>query len=311
MTELDHRLDALPGLRTAKTLIRQFVTADEGGHALLLYGSHGRELRELAQILIRHWLSQDGSLTDRPIAAMERGNNPDVRIIEPDGRSALITMDQVKGDKWETDLGGKYLRTAPLYSRHKVIAFFGADRMNASVANAILKLLEEPPPYARFILTTTEIGRVLPTIRSRCIGIAGASETTSQLRAAYPDATEDELALADGSRSEMEFVRSHRETFQALSRWADEVNHLPPAAALALADRFLEWADDFGKRLKLETRVARTEGVGYAVRVLRNRPALVPGLPHLAQAHKQIQENGHASIVMDFSLHQLLIRRSA
>ena len=50
----------------------------------------------------------------------------------------------------------------------RVIIIDGAEDMNPSAANALLKMLEEPPPRAILFLVTHAPGRLLPTIRSRC-----------------------------------------------------------------------------------------------------------------------------------------------
>jgi len=56
----------------------------------------------------------------------------------------------------------------PTESPSLVYVFLEAERINPSAANAFLKSLEEPPPYARFFLVTSRISTMLPTIRSRC-----------------------------------------------------------------------------------------------------------------------------------------------
>jgi len=50
----------------------------------------------------------------------------------------------------------------------KVIIVFDADKMNVESANAFLKILEEPPQKTTIILTTSRIGKIIPTIKSRC-----------------------------------------------------------------------------------------------------------------------------------------------
>ncbi|MFC1913089.1 DNA polymerase III subunit gamma/tau [Chloroflexota bacterium] len=57
---------------------------------------------------------------------------------------------------------------APGEARYKVYIIDEVHMLSTSASNALLKTLEEPPPYAIFILATTEIHKVLPTIMSRC-----------------------------------------------------------------------------------------------------------------------------------------------
>lgn len=91
----------------------------------------------------------------------------------------------------------------------RVFIIGGADRLVAqagseAAANALLKLLEEPPPRSLFVLTTAEPGLVLPTIRSRAmpirLGRLSDVEVRTLLAAAKPDlATDDVVAAGHGS----------------------------------------------------------------------------------------------------------------
>ena len=56
---------------------------------------------------------------------------------------------------------------APVRSRYKVYIIDEAHMVTTQGFNALLKLVEEPPPHLRFIFATTEPDKVLPTIRSR------------------------------------------------------------------------------------------------------------------------------------------------
>jgi DNA polymerase-3 subunit gamma/tau len=60
------------------------------------------------------------------------------------------------------------VRFAPQPGKHKVYIIDEVHMLSSSAFNAFLKTLEEPPPYAIFILATTEKHKILPTILSRC-----------------------------------------------------------------------------------------------------------------------------------------------
>lgn len=89
----------------------------------------------------------------------------------------------------------------------RVIIVDGAEEMNPNAANALLKVLEEPPPRALLLLVTHAPGRLLPTIRSRCcqLRLSGLSpETVNGLLAKHrSDLSEDDrqtlCRLSDGS----------------------------------------------------------------------------------------------------------------
>jgi DNA polymerase III delta prime subunit len=87
--------------------------------------------------------------------------HPDLSIIEPPGRSRSILVGQIQALH---DIAA----LAPIQSAYRLVIIFGADTITASAANSMLKLLEEPPTYLRFILVTDQPTRLLPTIRSRC-----------------------------------------------------------------------------------------------------------------------------------------------
>lgn len=60
------------------------------------------------------------------------------------------------------------IRFVPTKSKYKVYIIDEAHQITKDAANALLKTLEEPPPFAIFILATTEVHKMIPTILSRC-----------------------------------------------------------------------------------------------------------------------------------------------
>ena len=81
---------------------------------------------------------------------------------------------------------------APAMGRRKVFVIGDADRLVAQegaeyAANAFLKLLEEPPANTTIVLTTSEPGALLPTIRSRVVAVRVAPLTDADVRAFLDD----------------------------------------------------------------------------------------------------------------------------
>ena len=62
----------------------------------------------------------------------------------------------------------EFLRRTPAEGGWRVVVIDGAEDLNRNAANALLKVLEEPPERAMLVLSCTAAGRLLPTIRSRC-----------------------------------------------------------------------------------------------------------------------------------------------
>ncbi len=63
---------------------------------------------------------------------------------------------------------GDFLRRTAAEGGWRVVILDGADLLNRHAANALLKILEEPPPRAVLLLVSSSPGRLLPTLRSRC-----------------------------------------------------------------------------------------------------------------------------------------------
>lgn len=85
----------------------------------------------------------------------------DIHIIEPEGVSKTISI------KTARDISIKSERS-PYEANRKVFIIVEAEHMTEEAANCLLKTLEEPPKDTVFMLTTSNITRLLPTIVSRC-----------------------------------------------------------------------------------------------------------------------------------------------
>jgi DNA polymerase III subunit delta' len=135
---------------------------------------------------------------DHRIAKLwEAGSHPDVMLLERLYRDKTkdyarsISVDQVRGLS-------RLFATAPSFSPWRVVIVDAADDMERSGANALLKLLEEPPSNSLFFLVSHAPARLLPTIRSRCRVLRfeplDQDDMNAALRQALPDADACEVA---------------------------------------------------------------------------------------------------------------------
>ena len=133
---------------------------------------------------------------DHPIVKLvEAGSHPDMRRLqrlenERTGNLARnISVDQVR------ELG-EFLTLTSALSPWRVAVIDTVDELEPSGANALLKILEEPPPNTIFFLVSHAPGRLLPTIRSRCRRLEfqalGHDAMTSILQAHAPGLSEME-----------------------------------------------------------------------------------------------------------------------
>ena len=134
-------------------------------HALLLSSAKGLGKINLAMNMAHVALCEN--LTEQGVCQQcsachlfNSDNHPD--LIHIHAESSTIKVDQIRQLSQKINL-------STTRSQHKVIIIEDAEQMNKSAANALLKTLEEPPAKVIIILTTSEIGRLLPTIKSRCV----------------------------------------------------------------------------------------------------------------------------------------------
>lgn len=179
------RLADLVGQTRAVAVLQNALRRERVAHAYLFAGPEGVG-KSTAALLFAQALNcerkGDGSSPDacgecRSCRLIARGNHPDVRVItretDEQGRQrAEIVLDQLRQDPNKPPrLPRPLIQDAllrPALGRRKVYLLDPADRMRAEAANALLKLIEEPPPEVVLVLVTSQPAALLPTILSRC-----------------------------------------------------------------------------------------------------------------------------------------------
>jgi DNA polymerase-3 subunit delta' len=149
------------GHERQKDILRRAIDSGRLAHAYLFEGPEGIGKRLMALALIRAVFCQDGTGCGDCSACrkVDHHNHPDLHILEADGAS--IKIEQIRGLQ-------KELSYRPLEAPKKVCLIDGADKMNPSAGNSLLKTLEEPSGNALLILLSARPEAVLSTIRSRC-----------------------------------------------------------------------------------------------------------------------------------------------
>ncbi len=147
-------------------------------HAWLLAGPKGVGKASFARQAARRVLADAAgppldlpgidTSADHPIVKLvDAGSHPDMRWLERlpkekgDGLARDITVKQVRSL-------GEFMGMTSALSQWRVAVIDSMDELNREASNALLKMLEEPPPNTLFFLVSSAPGRLLPTIRSRC-----------------------------------------------------------------------------------------------------------------------------------------------
>lgn len=146
-------------------------------HAYLFEGEQGTGKAEMALWFTKHLFClalKDGLPCEECNNCLRIGNHehPDVVEVAPDGQT--IKVEQIR--QLQVELG-----KSGFESSKKVVLIHEAEKMNTNSANSLLKFLEEPPANFMIILETQAIGKILPTIRSRCQMIHFQALSTDKL----------------------------------------------------------------------------------------------------------------------------------
>ena len=153
--------------------VKAFESATQGGrlhHAYFLAGPpHVGKLTLATQIAqAMNCLSPD----DAPCGECEactriaNGSHTDVHVLAIDPEATEGPKDSIGIKAVRELIAAAHLR--PYEGRTRVFIFDQAEQMTNDAANALLKVLEEPPPDVLLLLLSADADRVLPTIKSRC-----------------------------------------------------------------------------------------------------------------------------------------------
>ena len=160
-------------------LLRRALAQDLLPHAFLFTGMEGVGKKLTALTLAKVVNCQEGAsgdCCDRCISCRKAasGNHPDIDIIEREG--PFIKIEQIRALKHR-------LRFKPLEGRYRVTVIINSQYLKVEAANALLKVLEEPPENNLIILTAFETTGLLPTIVSRCLHLSFQPLATVEISA--------------------------------------------------------------------------------------------------------------------------------
>lgn len=207
----------LDGQDRAVSRFREALDSGALHHAWLLAGPRGIGKASFARLAATRLLANAAGPPvnlnaletpgDHPVSHyIAAGSHPDFRWVEREINEKTgvlrrnISVDQVRG------LGAFFANTTSL-SPWRAVVIDSVDDLERESANALLKMLEEPPGKTLFLLVAHNPGRLLPTIRSRCRRLdfqtLDDDVMASVLRRELPQASDADvlrlIAIADGS----------------------------------------------------------------------------------------------------------------
>jgi DNA polymerase-3 subunit delta' len=263
------------------------ITGPQGtGKATLAY--------RIARYLLRYGANQEGapdlSVAPNDVVSrqIEAGTHPGLLVLrrqvnEKTGRlKSVLEVDEIR------KLGGFFGMTSGARG-WRVAIVDSADEMNDNAANALLKILEEPPSRGLLMLVSHAPGRLLPTIRSRCRRLSlkplDAHDLSMALARLLPETSkEDRAILASLSEGSLGLaLRLSGEEGLTLAREADALLQQGDPGAPAL----IALADRIGRNE--ETALQFSQFLIRAVsRRIRERAAQGKGDRHAVEAYERL-----------------------
>jgi len=156
--------DTVVGQSHITTTLKNAIKHQQLAHAFLFCGPRGVGKTTCARILAKtincEKPTKEGEACDKCQSCTSFNDGASMNYFELDAASNN-SVDNIR------DLVDQ-VRFVPQTGKYKVYVIDEVHMLSSSAFNAFLKTLEEPPPYAIFILATTEKHKILPTILSRC-----------------------------------------------------------------------------------------------------------------------------------------------
>ncbi|MCX7638414.1 MAG: DNA polymerase III subunit delta [Cyclobacteriaceae bacterium] len=357
----------IPGLQTIKDLLKQSVRSGHIPHAQLFAGAPGCAALPLALAwsTYLHCTQRNDDACEMCAACSKslKYIHPDTHFAFPAPspksgeeektraenlkawRSFLLEQPFGMPEEWIASLNSEdkqlsisredsrkiiqALTLKPFESESKVMLIWCPERMHPSAANALLKILEEPPPQTFFILISYAADNLLPTILSRTqhvqVPLLTDEELSDYLRKVRPQANINEVVrLADGNLNlALRLLDEEENTHhQNLAEWLRSCYKRDYSRLVQLAEAFHEMDRmnqhlflKYGLSILRESVIARSGAISlHRVRdqeleFVRNFsgvfsiPALEKAVKLLNQADYHLERNGSAKMIfMDLSI---------
>jgi len=268
-------------------LIDRLLSSVSSAQSVLFMGADGTDKYSRAQELMWGWLGvPEGTDLSRVV---------DLLKVTPMGPSRWIRRPQivptkVKQEEPVTPIS-QFVSTLPLKYKTKVVWIDEPERLYEDASNSLLKMLEEPPPHVRFVLTTATPSGLRATILSRCLIVACRPIGPEVLGELSPM----EALFSEGDEPRLQLIRAKAAEHQALYDLLQSMPGRSRAAALKVSEEFKTRAEALGHDNARANHAEALRCLGLWLRAAGHPDASM----FVVETHRRILGNGAAGMQLD------------
>lgn len=219
--------DDIIGNAKAKEILSSAIKTNNILHSYLFVGTEGIGksifAKEFAKMIL--CINKDKEACNNTCEScikFDNNNNPDFKIIKPDGNN--IKIEQIR------QMNSKIVEK-PIIAQKKVYIINDSEKMTKEAQNSLLKTLEEPPQYVVIILICSKENELLNTIKSRCTKIGFSNLTNDEInkylrKNNYEILENNFLNLSQGSIKKAIEVISNKELYNNLEDLINNIKKL-------------------------------------------------------------------------------------